>query len=86
MKKCSNCGFDPDGDSLVAEGAPCGVTENGSTCLSYTCCDKTWKEHCKRRHRKYYNDTLSVHAVLLRKLRYKLIRLSHKLIVLGMRF
>jgi hypothetical protein len=62
---CSNCHFDPESDSIYAEGAPCGV----DGCMSYTCCDKTWKAHCKRVHKEYYNKYLSVHSDLLRKLR-----------------
>jgi len=49
-KVCSNCHFDPEWDSLVAEGAPCGVYG----CMSFTCCNKTWIEHCKRCHHGYW--------------------------------
>ena len=55
MGKCSNCGFDPEYDSLAAEGAPCGV----DGCYSLTCCQKTWKEHCKRVHPDYYYHKLA---------------------------
>jgi hypothetical protein len=52
MTKCKNCNFDSDVDSIVAEGSPCGV----DGCLVYTCCNKTWKEHCKKMHKKYYEE------------------------------
>lgn len=52
MSRCKYCGFDSRGDSIYAEGAPCGV--NG--CLVFTCCMDTWAEHCKKAHSIYYEE------------------------------
>ena len=52
--KCKFCGFDSEESSLAAEGAPCGV--NG--CHEFTCCQESWKEHCKISHPEYYKKAL----------------------------
>jgi hypothetical protein len=52
MSKCKYCGFDSEEDSIVAEGAPCGT----DGCMVYTCCEKTWKQHCKKMHPEYYKE------------------------------
>ena len=48
MTACKFCGFDSEADSLVAEGAPCGV----DGCPILMCCYEKWKEHKKLYHKK----------------------------------
>ncbi len=50
--KCKSCGFDPECDSLVAEGAPCGV----DGCHMFTCCMKAWRNHIAKAHPTYDVD------------------------------
>ncbi len=50
--KCKHCGFDPEWDSLQAEGAPCGV----DGCHVFTCCMDAWREHIKKAHVTYNPD------------------------------
>lgn len=44
---CKYCKFDSLGDSLIAEGAPCGFND----CIIFTCCKKAWDEHMKTYHK-----------------------------------
>lgn len=47
MTVCEYCGFDSDADSMIAEGASCGV--NG--CLILSCCHEQWIKHAKKYHK-----------------------------------
>ena len=67
MSKCKYCGFDSENDSIYAEGAPCGVPykvhyngygDDEICCKVFTCCQDTWKEHCKKAHKEYYKKHL----------------------------
>jgi hypothetical protein len=65
MTKCPYCGFDPMEGSLRIEGAPCGVLSYdkeskkpipNTHCSTFTCCQKTWNEHCKKCHPEYLQE------------------------------
>lgn len=47
MTLCEFCGFDSEADSLVAEGAPCGI----DGCPVFHCCYKAWLKHAKKFHK-----------------------------------
>lgn len=54
MTVCKFCGFDSEADSLVAEGAPCGI----DGCSMLICCHEQWLIHKNTHHkRRNKNDT-----------------------------
>ena len=59
MPVCKYCGFDSSEESIHAEGAPCGV----DGCLVFSCCNGSWKDHCRIAHKKYAREELKLENV-----------------------